>query len=124
MRYNKNDLKNLNTHKCIAIQLSHTELRSMCGNVDNNAWEYYKNDSCFMTRNGAKLYPVGGGWYRFLSYHYSGQDVKNDIFMLKNPNSVFIDPHALAFALRRKLGVVASKYPSSPSFIQASELGR
>jgi hypothetical protein len=70
-----------------------------------------------LTRSGAKLYPRGGGWYRLSGYHYSGQDICDDLVALQNPaKTAFASAHIMKYALKRRLTVLAGPYPDRARF--------
>jgi hypothetical protein len=70
-----------------------------------------------LTKSGAKLYPQGGGWYNLSGYHYDGQDVLDDLIVLANPvGTRYVRLHAMRYALKRNLQVIAGKNPSRAEF--------
>ena len=70
-----------------------------------------------LTRSGAKLYPLGGGWFRLSGYHYSGQDVCNDLIALQNPVSTkYCSYSGMKYSIRSRSPVTAGTYPGRQFF--------
>ena len=114
MKISNADYKSVRTSKTVRVQLSHEEVRKI---VDIDGPITIVHGHHFLTKSGAKLYPIGGGWFRLSGYHYNGQDVCDDLTALREPaKSKYVTAHALKFALSRRLNVYAGRYPSSVDF--------
>ena len=76
----------------------------------------------YLTKSGAKLKSLGGGWYSLSGYASDGSDILNDLTLVSEPHGTwFIPLHTLQYILKRKLAVLGVKNPAYSNITNPAE---